>query len=357
VGAQVATYQYDGTGNLLGATLPNGTHITYLLDGKGRRVGVKVNGVLTQGFLYDGSRLVAQLNGSNQLVCQFVYATRANVPDYMVKSGATYRIFSDHLGSPRLLVDASTGQIAQRVDYDEFGNVLVDTNPGFQPFGFAGGLYDQTTKLVHFGAREYAPSIGRWLTKDPILFAGGDTNLYGYTLADPINLIDSDGNESISISAYLGIGGGLSVTWSDGHVSVGVELGVGTPTVSVEDDPGAKADTGEEMGQRTGDPEKLTIFGEAGGEVSIPVPGAGKITLIDGKVGVEVEESPCPGKFEPPKGKGKICFGTECIGTEGPTHQLEGETPESHEGGESKSEGGKVGFGGKAGVKVNIPLF
>ena len=37
------------------------------------------------------------------------------------------------------------GAIAQRLDYDEFGNVLADTNPGFQPFGFAGGLYDRDT--------------------------------------------------------------------------------------------------------------------------------------------------------------------------------------------------------------------
>jgi hypothetical protein len=33
-------------------------------------------------------------------------------------------------------------QLAQRLDYDAWGNVTTDTNPGFQPFGFAGGLYD-----------------------------------------------------------------------------------------------------------------------------------------------------------------------------------------------------------------------
>ncbi len=64
---------------------------------------------------------------------------------------------------------------------------------GFQPFGFAGCLYDTDTKLCHFGAREYDGSIGRWLMKDPILFGGGDTNLYGYVLQDPINFIDPEG--------------------------------------------------------------------------------------------------------------------------------------------------------------------
>jgi RHS repeat-associated protein len=81
------------------------------------------------------------------------------------------------LGNPRLVMNASTGQIAERIDYDEFGNVIFDSNPGFQPFGFAGGLYDQDTKLVRFGARDYDPNSGRWTAKDLILFAGGDTFL------------------------------------------------------------------------------------------------------------------------------------------------------------------------------------
>ncbi len=81
------------------------------------------------------------------------------------------------------------------MDYDEFGNVINDTNPGFQPFGFAGGLYDQDTKLVRFGARDYDPTVGRWTAKDPISFAGGDTNLYGYVLNDPVNIVDPAGLE------------------------------------------------------------------------------------------------------------------------------------------------------------------
>lgn len=55
------------------------------------------------------------------------------MPDYLIKGGVTYRIISDYLGSPRLVVDTTTGAIAQRMDYDEFGNVIADANPGFQP--------------------------------------------------------------------------------------------------------------------------------------------------------------------------------------------------------------------------------
>jgi len=61
------------------------------------------------------------------------------------------------------------------------------------PFGFAGGLHDRDTGLVRFGYRDYDPETGRWTAKDPILFAGGDVDLYGYCLNDPVNLTDSRG--------------------------------------------------------------------------------------------------------------------------------------------------------------------
>jgi hypothetical protein len=45
------------------------------------------------------------------------------------------RPVSDHLGSPQLVLNTNDGAIAQRMQYDEFGGVTLDTNRGFQPFG------------------------------------------------------------------------------------------------------------------------------------------------------------------------------------------------------------------------------
>ncbi|MFN0140175.1 MAG: RHS repeat-associated core domain-containing protein [Pyrinomonadaceae bacterium] len=193
-GANTTQYGYDVLGNLRNVTLPNGTAIEYLIDGQNRRIGKRVNGTLTQGFLYqDQLEPVAELDGSNNVVSRFVYASRRNTPDYMIRGGVTYRIITDQVGSVRLVVDVATGSIAQRIDYDEFGVVLTDTNPGFQPFGFAGGLYDTLTRLTRFGVRDYDAETGRWTAKDPILFAGRSTNLYNYTFADPVNFVDPDG--------------------------------------------------------------------------------------------------------------------------------------------------------------------
>ncbi len=144
---------------------------------------------------------MAELDGANNVVSVFVYGTRANVPDYMLRGGNSYRIVSDQLGSVRLVVEASTGTIAQRIDYDEFGNATVVTDqacalaktcPLFQPFAFAGGLFDADTGLVRFGARDYDAQTGRWVSKDPTLLAGG-TNPYAYAAGDPVNFVDSNG--------------------------------------------------------------------------------------------------------------------------------------------------------------------
>jgi RHS repeat-associated protein len=187
-------YEYDELGQLQRVVLPDGKTIEYSYDLPGRRIAKRVNGKQTEALLYpDQLRPAAKLDASGTVVQQYMYATGINSPDAMIQDGTTYALIRDHIGSVRLVVDADSGEIAQRMDYDEFGNVTLDTHPGFQPFGFAGGLYDPDTALVHFNARDYNPLTGRWTHKDPIRFVGGDTNLYGYVFSDPVNLIDPEG--------------------------------------------------------------------------------------------------------------------------------------------------------------------
>jgi RHS repeat-associated protein len=217
----VTQYQYDVMGNLRSVQLPDSRQIEYVIDGRNRRLGKKVNDVLTQGFLYqDSLNPIAELDGEGHVVSRFVYGSKANVPDYMLKDGKTYRIISDHLGSPRLVVDISDGSVAQRIDYDAFGNVVFDSNPGFQPFGFAGGIYDLDTKLTRFGARDYEAQTGRWTAKDPILFAGGDTNLYGYVVNDPVNLIDPIGEYGFAGALYGAAAGAVGGYISGGPLGI-----------------------------------------------------------------------------------------------------------------------------------------
>lgn len=207
------TYQYDIGGDLLAVNLPSGALIEYVLDAQGRRVARKVDGEVTHRWVYavDGGP-AAELGDDGQVITRFVYGERPWVPAYMVRGGRTYMLATDPVGSVRFVLDADSAQIVQRLEYDSFGNVMLDTNRGFQPFGFAGGLYDPQTGLVRLGARDYDPFTGRWTSKDPLLFGGGDTNLYAYAANDPINRVDPSGLSVWSFFEDIWIGAGISAS-------------------------------------------------------------------------------------------------------------------------------------------------
>jgi RHS repeat-associated protein len=105
-------------------------------------------------------------------------------------------VISDQLGSPILAANvANAADVPFQATYDTFGTVTAvgTTQLDWMPFGFAGGMYDADTGLVRFGARDYDPEAGRWTSKDPIWWDGGQRNLYVHVGGDPVNHADSVG--------------------------------------------------------------------------------------------------------------------------------------------------------------------
>ncbi len=217
-------YAYDPLGNLRQFyNSSDGLTESFTIDPNNRRVfrhvstpGAIGSGYDNRGWLYSGDQIIAELDASGTSISHFAYATQSNVPDLVVRnesgSWKLYRILSDQVGTVVGVVCMSatctggftTGQIVEGtapgqspppasspyVFADDFGYLLHQ--PQYQPFGFAGGLFDVLSSTFRFGARDYSFLTNRWLTKDPIRFRGG-LNLYAYCNSDPVNCDDPSG--------------------------------------------------------------------------------------------------------------------------------------------------------------------
>ncbi len=192
-----ATFDYSSRGELLSATLPDSTVISYDHDPMGRRLAKRINGTITEKYLWqDAITLLAVYDGSDNLLQRFEYAD-GRMPVAMAAAGQVYYLAYDQVGSLRAIFDTAGNEV-KRIDYDSFGNILSDSNPSLTiPFGFAGGLHDRDTGLVRFGARDYDPATGKWTAKDPIDFGGGDINLMSYVRQNPVYWVDDYGLEVV----------------------------------------------------------------------------------------------------------------------------------------------------------------
>jgi RHS repeat-associated protein len=235
-----------------------------------RRIAKKVSGAVRERYLWQGlTRLLAVYDSNDSLLMRFEYAD-ARMPVAMTAGSVKYYLAYDQAGTLKAVADSS-GNAVKRIEYDTFGNIINDTAPAFAvPFGFAGGLYDKDTKLVRFGYRDYDPETGRWTAKDPILFAGGDTDLYGYCVNDPLSFTDPRGTVTVyagyGASFFMGDGGftdypaGINTTVSSGFIFYTEQRGnCKEPlymTYGAESDPdsalGGGADTGWAVGFMTG---------------------------------------------------------------------------------------------------------
>lgn len=187
------TFAYSARGELLTATA-GGQTVTYQYDAMARRVARTAAGATTQ-YLYGNPGNPFQLTASrapDNTLTTYFYETSGNLFAFE-RGGQRYYVATDHLGTPKVVTD-NAGNVIKQTEYDAWGVKLSDTNPALDlPVGYAGGIPESTTGLVRFGFRDYEPGTGRWDARDPILYEGGQLNLFGYVGNDPINFIDSTG--------------------------------------------------------------------------------------------------------------------------------------------------------------------
>jgi RHS repeat-associated protein/uncharacterized repeat protein (TIGR01451 family) len=191
------TYQYDAENRLVSVTKPDGEYWQYTYDALGNRIEVNHNSATTY-YVYDPTRIVhvaAEYNSSGTLDARFVYGQGLLE---RLESDASPAYYSfDGTGSTRQLTDAY-GAIANEYDTDPFGRTLWANETMPNPYRFVGrfGVSDDSNGILSMYARYYNSDLGRYLSVDPLKFAGSGINLYWYVHNSPVTFIDPFGSET-----------------------------------------------------------------------------------------------------------------------------------------------------------------
>ncbi|MCA8961256.1 MAG: hypothetical protein KDC38_12115, partial [Planctomycetes bacterium] len=195
--------------------------VQYDYDALGRRIARTVNGVRSF-FLYDEDRILEELDGRGVSRRRFVHGLGSDEPlAYHDRvTGERYYYHQDRLGSVRGLTDAS-GQVAQLYVYDAFGALVGELAPSIhQPFGYLGRERDRESGLIYLRARYYEPTIGRFLSEDPLGLLAGE-NFYAYVHNDPVNRIDPSGEQGFELPRWTL---GVDLTLTLGEVPKPVDI-------------------------------------------------------------------------------------------------------------------------------------
>lgn len=186
------TYQYNYENLLERADSPEGTW-EYTYDGQGNRVGLIKNGEHRR-FLLDPrgiGRVLAEYDGNNNLLAYYIYGL-----GLICKVNALDQPYYYHynLTGHTVAMTDSGGNIVNKYGYTPFGLLAASEESVPNPFRYVGkfGVMDDGNGLLYMRARYYDVEAGRFVTKDPIGFAGG-VNLYVYVNNNSVNYIDSVG--------------------------------------------------------------------------------------------------------------------------------------------------------------------
>jgi RHS repeat-associated protein len=229
--------------------------ITYIYDTSDLRVGktVRVNqgGNLvlqdSETYVYDGNQLALTLdrgftsNAPNDVgYLQNRYLNGPGIDSLLTDEDFGGRdepgigapnlrwAANDQQGSVREVLDQSHAILEHR-DFDSYGNLtaLSGAPPSLEAldtvFGFAGREIDNKTGLYYNRARWYDAKLGKFISADPIGFAGGDANFYRYAGNDPVNSSDPTGLEEFRPRP-----GDMAMMWSGRQLATNLQSGGGS---------------------------------------------------------------------------------------------------------------------------------
>ncbi|HID07776.1 MAG TPA: hypothetical protein EYP10_11595, partial [Armatimonadetes bacterium] len=222
VNNQTTIYEWDYDNRLKRVSLPDGSSVSYEYNGEGFRVK-RVCGNEVKWFVYDGTKLVAELDGDGGLVRVFTYG-RDKLVSMRVGARSNFYL-TDVIGSTTEISDGS-GVVTDRYRYDAWGNVLIREGSTENPFEYIGtkGYYAEGVDgMKVLGGRQYWSEVGRFASADRVLTS---LSRYAYANNSPLVMMDSSGMQAIptqpwalwawviwwAISEFQALSGGWSET-------------------------------------------------------------------------------------------------------------------------------------------------
>jgi RHS repeat-associated protein len=207
-GTTTLRMSWNTQGQLVSVTTNNVLAESYAYDPLGRRVKTTAGGA-TVYHVYQGDECAADLDSSGNPLRSYTFGQGIDnllaMTVYTTGTTNTYYAVKDHLGSVQALVNAA-GSMVESYTYDAWGVTTIKNAGGAvitasqfgNRFMFQGREYSTATALYNFRARWYAPTLGRWLSKDPIGLEGG-LNLYAFCGNNAVNSIDPWGMDDINL--------------------------------------------------------------------------------------------------------------------------------------------------------------
>ena len=191
---QGRSFTWDFENRLTSVVVPGTGTVAFKYDPFGRRIQ-KSGPMGTTNYLYDGkslgSNVIEETDVSGNVLARYSQFPSLDQPLAELRSGVSSYYEQDAIGSVSALTNAA-GALANTYTYDSFGNLTASTGAIANPFQYTGRDYDSEDSISYYRARYYDSATGRFLSEDPIRFAGG-INLYAYALDSPVNKNDPEG--------------------------------------------------------------------------------------------------------------------------------------------------------------------
>ncbi|MBI4832553.1 MAG: hypothetical protein HY801_13595, partial [Candidatus Lindowbacteria bacterium] len=152
-GSDITTYTFDYENKITRIDYPDATYSAHKYDALGRRIEKRDRSGNINRYYYDGQNFVAEYDGNNNLVANYVQGFGIDNPISMFRGGETYWYHSDALGSICQMTDSGQA-IARSYDYSAFGKIISESGSRANPFTYTAREYDQESGLYYYREKQ-----------------------------------------------------------------------------------------------------------------------------------------------------------------------------------------------------------